>query len=334
VFAELEELLGDQLAREGNFVVESTVDLAMQATAEAALEAEINNTGTALGYSEGAIATLDASSGEVLALVGGVNYQQSQFNRATQALRQPGSTFKVFAYAAALNQGISVGSTYSCNDMEWMGQLFEGCRGGRGGSMDMYTGMALSENVVALRVAQQAGLDNTVRTAQRMGIRSELAAVPGLVLGQSEVNLLELTGAYGVLANQGIRNRPHTIRRILDSSDCVDVNDPDTCRVIYEFGQSSEANLQVLEPQIANTMTSLLQGVITNGTGTSAALGYGEAGKTGTTNDRVDLWFVGYIPSQALVTGIWLGNDDNTPTSGSSANAAQLWRNYMGQILP
>ncbi|PSB19781.1 penicillin-binding protein [filamentous cyanobacterium CCP2] len=334
VFAELEDLLGDQLAREGNFIVESTVDLGMQATAEAALENEVAGTGLVLGYSEGAIVTLDASTGEVLALVGGINYQQSQFNRATQALRQPGSTFKVFAYTAALNQGISAGSTYSCDSMDWMGQIFEGCRAGRGGSMDMYTGMALSENVVALRIAQQAGLDNVVRMAQRMGIRSDLAPVPGLVLGQSEVNLLEVTGAYGVLANQGVRNRPHTISRILDSSDCEDVNNPDTCRVIYEFGQSSESNLQVLDPQVANTITSMLQGVIRSGTGGSAALGYGEAGKTGTTNDSVDLWFVGYIPSQALVTGVWLGNDDNTPTSGSSANAAQLWRSYMGQILP
>ncbi|WP_416669997.1 transglycosylase domain-containing protein [Egbenema bharatensis] len=334
VLAELEDLLGDQLAREGNFIVESTVNLGMQAAAEAALEAEVAGTGSVLGYSEGAIATLDASTGEVLALVGGVNYQQSQFNRATQALRQPGSTFKVFAYAAALNQGIPSGSSYSCDSMSWMGQTFEGCRSGRSGSLDMYTSLALSENVVALRIAQQAGLDNMVRMAQRLGIRSELAPVPGLVLGQSEVNLLELTGAYGVMANRGVRNRPHTISRILDSSDCTDVNEPDTCRTIYEFGQSSEANLPVLDPGVADTMTSLLQGVIRSGTGGGAALGYGEAGKTGTNVDNADLWFVGYIPSQTLVTGVWLGNDDNTPTSGSSGNAALLWRNYMGQILP
>jgi 1A family penicillin-binding protein len=332
VFAELEDLLGEQLAQEGNFIVESTVDLGVQTRAEASLQAGVSTTGAALGISQGALVTLDFSNGEVLALVGGVDFQQSQFNRATQALRQPGSAFKVFAYAAALEQGISPSTSFSCAPLNWAGQSFAGCRSG-GGSLDMYTGLALSENVVALRIAQTVGLDRMVQMAQRMGIQSELNPVPGLVLGQSEVNVLELTGAYSVLANNGIRNRPHTIRRILDSSDCTDINDRNTCRVIYEFGQNGESGVQAIAPGVANTMTTLLREVVRNGTGQAATLGLGEAGKTGTTNDNVDSWFIGYIPSQTLVTGIWLGNDDPVSTAGGSGVAAQLWQDYMSQVV-
>ncbi|MGH8001195.1 MAG: penicillin-binding transpeptidase domain-containing protein, partial [Brasilonema sp.] len=124
----------------------------------------------------------------------------------------------------------------------------------------------------------------------------------------------------------------HAISRILDSSDCRDQNDPETCRVMYSYDQDPDANKSVLSINIANTMTRLLRGVITNGTGRSAAIGQGEAGKTGTTDKNVDLWFIGFIPNRRLVTGIWLGNDNNAPTSGSSAQAAQLWGSYMGKI--
>jgi membrane peptidoglycan carboxypeptidase len=166
-----------------------------------------------------------------------------------------------------------------------------------------------------------------------MGITTKLEAVPGLILGQNEVTLIELTGAYSILANQGIRNRPHTINRILDSSDCQNFDDYHTCRVIYDSQKDAETNQPILSAEVAATMTSLLQGVVQSGTGRSAALGLGEAGKTGTTNDSVDLWFVGYIPGQALTTGIWFGNDDNSPTSGSSGDAAQLWGDYMRRIV-
>ncbi len=332
VFAEIESLLGEQLAQEGNFIVESSLDLEIQEAAEAALQDAVATTGAAKGFSQGALVTLDSGTGEVLAMVGGVDFSESQFNRATQAYRQPGSTFKTFAYTAAIEQGIAPGSTYSCAPLNWEGQSFEGCRSGDGG-LDMYSGMARSENVVALRIAEAVGLNHVVQTARRMGITANLDPVPGMVLGQNEVTLLELTGAYGVLANQGVRNRPHTINRILDSSDCQDFDDPRTCRVIYDATQNAEVNVPVLEPQVADTMTALLQGVVQAGTGRNGYLGYGEAGKTGTTNDYVDLWFVGYVPSHALVTGIWYGNDDNLPTSGASADAAQLWGDYMRRVV-
>jgi membrane peptidoglycan carboxypeptidase len=333
VFAELEELLGEQLAREGNFIVETSLDPAIQTESEKALQNAVQNAGTQFGFSQGAIVTLDSRTGEILAMTGGVDYRESQFNRATQALRQPGSTFKVFAYSAALDRGVSPGQTFSCAPLSWSGQSYSGCERSSG-AIDMYQAMAQSENSVALRIAREAGLDRVVQMARRLGIQSDLKAVPGLVLGQSEVTVLELTGAFGAIANRGVRNRPHGIQRIFDSSDCSDRDDLSTCRVIYDYQSDRTANADVLSGEVSDTLTVLLQGVIQGGTGRNASLGLDEAGKTGTTNDNVDLWFVGYVPSQELVTGVWLGNDDNSPTAGSSAQAAQLWRDYMRQILP
>jgi membrane peptidoglycan carboxypeptidase len=332
VYADLETLLGVEVAKEGNFIVETGIDLQIQAAAESALRNGVDSTGANAGFSQGAIVTLDAKTGEVLALVGGVDYKKSQFNRATQALRQPGSTFKVFAYTAALQQGIGPGTAFSCAPLNWEGQYFEGCRSG-GGSLDMYTGISQSENAIALRVAQEVGLDRVIQMAKRMGVKSDLKAVPGVVLGQSEVTVLEMTGAFGVLADGGVRNYPRTIRRILDGGDCQDRANPKSCRVIYSFEQDGEQRQTVINPEVAATMTELLRGVVTGGTGRNAAIGLGEVGKTGTTNDNVDLWFIGYLPNQGLVTGVWLGNDDNTPTYGSSAQAAQVWGNYMSRVV-
>ncbi|MDB9528891.1 transglycosylase domain-containing protein [Oscillatoria sp. CS-180] len=332
IFQELEAVLGEGLAREGNFIVEATLDLDMQADAENALTSDVLSNGAGLNYSQGAVVTLDSQSSEIRAYVGGVDYQTSQFDRVSQALRQPGSTFKVFAYAAALEDDISPGQSFGCDGLNWRGQFFEGCRSG-GSPLDMYSGLALSENVVALRIAQEVGLDSVVRQAQRMGIESDLNPAPGLVLGESEVTPLELTGAFGAIANEGIWNPPHGIRRVLDSSDCTDPNDANSCRIIYEFGQTGNTNQQVISPDVAQTLTNLMQGVVQGGTGGNAYLGLGEAGKTGTTNDNRDLWFVGFVPSQDLVTGVWLGNDDNTPTDGSSGQAAELWGNYMDEVV-
>jgi membrane peptidoglycan carboxypeptidase len=142
-----------------------------------------------------------------------------------------------------------------------------------------------------------------------------------------------MTGAFGALANRGVLNRPHAIKRILDSSNCKDFKNRQTCRVIYSDKQDSGMNRPVLQPAVADTMTEMLQGVVQGGTGRAAALGLGEAGKTGTTNDNVDLWFIGYIPSRQLVTGIWLGNDKPSPTSGGSGQAAQLWSTYMRKLV-
>lgn len=236
----------------------------------------------------------------------------------------------MFAYAAALEQGVSPSQAYSCDSLFWEGQEFAGCRSG-GGALDMYAGMARSENVVALRIAEQAGLGSTIEIARRLGIESELKPTPGLVLGESEVTPLEITGSFAAIANNGVWNRPHGIVKVLDSSDCANLQDLSTCHVIYEFGQAADAQIEAIPTEVANTLVGLLQGVVQGGTGRNAFLGVGEGGKTGTTNDNRDLWFIGFVPGENLTTGIWLGNDDNTPTSGSSGQAAAVWGRYMQQ---
>ncbi|MBW4557614.1 MAG: transglycosylase domain-containing protein [Trichormus sp. ATA11-4-KO1] len=332
VFQELESILGEGAAREGNYIIETQLDPGIQAQAETSLRNSVSNAGSTLRFSQGAIVTLDSRSGSILSMVGGTDFRSSQFNRAVQAQRQPGSTFKVFAYAAALEQGIPASKTYSCAAFPWQGFTYRPCRTGANNFLNMTTGLALSENPIALRIAQDVGLNRVVAMAKRMGVKSSLEAVPGLVLGQSVVNVLEMTGAFGAISNRGVWNPPHAISRILDSGDCSDRNDFKTCRVIYSFDQNREANKRVLPAGVADEMTRMMRQVVTNGTGRAAAIGLGEAGKTGTTDKNVDLWYIGFIPNRRLVTGIWLGNDNNSPTSGSSAQAAQLWGSYMRQI--
>jgi penicillin-binding protein 1A len=332
VFDELEHLLGKDLAQEGNFIVETALDPNIQTKAEAAIRDGIDGEGSTYGFSQGSLITMDFEAGEILALVGGKDYKQSQFNRATQALRQPGSTFKLFAYTAALEQGISPSATFSCAPLDWDGQSFGGCVSG-GVALNLYDGVARSENPIALRVGQTVGLAKVIQTARKMGVESKLQAVPGLVLGQSETTLLEMTQAYSVIANQGQKRPPLAIRKILDAGDCQRPTVFNTCRPIYDRNDKHNQGTRAISPEIAQTMTELLRGVVRSGTGRGAALGLDEAGKTGTTNDNRDLWFIGFVPSQKLLTGIWLGNDNNDPTAGSSAQAASLWGKYMRGIV-
>ncbi|WP_309738429.1 transglycosylase domain-containing protein [Chamaesiphon sp. OTE_20_metabat_361] len=330
VFQELQEILGVETAKEGNFAIETGVDLKMQAKAESALRQNIAAAGGSYRFSQGGILSLDSSTGIVKAMVGGLDYQKSQFNRAVDAQRQPGSTFKLFGYAAAIEDGISPGKTYSCDPLSWGGRTFPACNHGASGSVNMYTGFTLSENPTALRVARDVGLDKTIETAKKMGVKSQLDPVPALILGQSVVNMLEITGAYGAVANRGIWHQPRVIKRVYDTSNC-DLKQVRNCRLIYDYAKDTPSK-RVLTTGTTDTLTTMMRGVVTGGTGKNAAIGLGEAGKTGTTNDNVDLWFIGFIPDRKVVTGVWLGNDNNSPTNGSSAQAAQLWGNYMGSV--
>ena len=334
VLDELQTLLGSDVAKEGNFIVETALDPQLQEQAESALDYSITNDGDRLGYSQGAVVTLDSRNGNILALVGGVNYEQSQFNRVVQAKRQPGSTFKIFAYAAALEQGIDPDTEYSCAPLSWRGQQYRGCERSSG-DIDMYRGLAQSENVTALRVAQDVGLKRVIDVAKRLGVASPLTEAPGLVIGQSETNVLEMTGAYATIANDGIWNKPHAINRILDGSDCQDSGDRNTCREIYVFEDDEETYRDVISQDVTNKLTDMLQEAVEDGTGKVAYIDEGEAGKTGTTDNNVDLWFIGYVPKRDYdyITGVWLGNDDNSPTRGSSYQAASLWGRYMKQAV-
>lgn len=329
VMEEMTRILGTDVAREGNFIVETSLDVALQEQAEATVAESWADSENRFGFAQGALVTLNSSNGEILAMVGGKDYTQSQFNRVTQAQRQPGSTFKVFAYGAALEQGISPDKIYSCDPVTWQGQNYRACERSEG-DIDMYRALAMSENAVALRVAQDVGLDSVIEFAQRLGIKSPLTKAPGLVLGQSEVNLLEITGAYGAIANQGKWHLPHAIRRILDGNDCVDTSQVESCRQIYSFADQPNTETQAISGAIARQLTFMMQQVVTEGTGKAAYVGRGEAGKTGTTDRNVDLWYIGYLPDANLVTGIWLGNDDNSSTWGSSSQAAAIWGLYHG----
>ena len=332
VWDELSALLGTDVAQEGNFIVETALNTTMQKAAELSLRNSVSEEGSRLGYSQGALVTLDSETGEIVALVGGVDYNESQFNRVTQAKRQPGSTFKIFAFAAAIERGISRNKEYSCDSVSWKGQQYRGCERSSG-DIDLDEGLAQSENAIALRVAQDVGLNRVTDMARRFGIESPLTEAPGLVLGQSEVSVLEITGSYAALANDGVWNRPHAIKRILDGGDCTNYDDFNTCREIYSFDDRSGNRQEAVSKDVARTMTKMLRKAVKDGTGRAAKLGEGEAGKTGTTDNNVDLWFIGYVPEIDYVTGIWLGNDDNSPTNGSSWQAATLWGKYMSEFV-
>jgi membrane peptidoglycan carboxypeptidase len=328
VFDELQELLGDNFAREGNLIVETNLDIAMQKASDEALRDAVARDGGTYGFSQGAIVTINSRDGSLLAMTGGVDYKVSQFNRAAQALRQSGSTFKLFSYAAAVDRGISPSTAYSCNAFSGI----IGCRNGGSGMIDMYRGFALSENVVAVRVAESAGFDNVVKMAKNLGITAKLDETSNMVLGGNEVKILEMAGAYATVVNEGKYIKPHAIKRILDSADCQNPKDRKTCRVIFEASTFIKPR-QAIDAGVANTMVEMMRGVVQYGTGRVAAIPQAAVvGKTGTTDEGRDLWFVGAVPSRDLVTAVWLGNDQGV-TNGSSAVAAQVWGSYMRQAV-
>ncbi len=317
---DLDALLGPDVAAEGNFLVETHLDPLLQEVVERRLRELLASTAPAV--SEGAVVVLDSRSGGVLAIAGGRDYRRSQFNRASMALRQPGSTFKLFTYLAALEKGLRPGDTVSCAPLDWGGQAFASACGGR---LSLSSAFAASSNTAALRLAKRVGLDAVVQKARDLGISTPLDPVPGLALGQSEVRLIELTAAYAAIANNGVWHAPRTVRRLTDAETCGGL---ESSRCRSRKGASERPispARRVTAAATAQQMQGLLRGVVRAGTGGAASLGGEEGGKTGTTNEGRDLLFVGYEPRRHWVIGIWLGNDDNRPTGSSSALAAGLW---------
>jgi membrane peptidoglycan carboxypeptidase len=322
--------VGRSVAAEGNFLIDTHLDPGLQERVERLLRRRLDGS-RSLGVSEGAVVVLDAGSGGILALAGGRDYQQSQFNRATMALRQPGSTFKLFPYLVALERGATPGDPVECGALRWRGQTFTSdCSG----SLTLVSAFARSSNTAALRLAQRVGLEAVVQKARDLGITSPLDPVPGLALGQSEVTLLELTAAYAAIANDGTWLPPTTIRKVVDGETCRG-EEPDECRRQAEAGgratpaPAAPAGRQAVTRETARRMQQLMRAVVRSGTGTAASLGGQEGGKTGTTNENRDLLFVGYDADRNRVIGIWLGNDDNSPTGATSALAAGLWGEIM-----
>ena len=311
---DLEALLGAEVAAEGNFLVSTHLDPLLQQVVERRLQNTLNRRA---GPSQGAVVVLDSRNGGILAIAGGRDYSQSQYNRASMALRQPGSTFKLFPYLAALELGLKSTDGVACGPLEWGGQVFpSGC----GGSLSLHAAFASSSNTAALRLARRVGLDRVVDIARRLGISSRLEPVPGLALGQAEVHLIELTAAYGAVANNGVWHAPSTIRQLIDA----ERKRSKTNGELHKHQQR-----RVLSQAHAEQMQTMLRAVVRSGTGRAARLGGAEGGKTGTTNDGRDLLFIGYEPSRHWVAGVWLGHDDNRPTGASSALAAELW----GEII-
>jgi penicillin-binding protein 1A len=315
----LPELVSKEELELGGLTVETTLNLKWQKLAQEKINYAIRNYGPYEGFEQAALASVDPRNGEIRALIGGNDFGKSQFNRATQAQRQPGSTFKAFVYSAAIAAGFSPYRGYI--DGKYVVDGYEPHNYGKTyrGSVSMKDALTSSINIVAVKTLVDVGFEPVVQLAEKMGIQSKLLSAYSLALGTSEVNLLELTSAYGTLANKGEHIEVHGITRIYDRFG----------KLIYEAKIKPE---RALDADSASIMTWMLEGVVTEGTGRNAYLpNRPVAGKTGTSEKRRDLWFVGYIPQ--AVTGVWLGNDDSSPTGGQSSTAALTWYNFMVEAV-
>ncbi len=311
---QLPKYVSKEKLEEGGLTVETTLNPKWQKAADQIVLNAVKNYGPYEGFTQGALVAIDPKTGEIRAMVGGTDFKQSQFNRATQAQRQPGSSFKTLVYATAIAAGFSPYDGYM--DATYMidGYKPENYSRKHYGWMSMRDALARSNNVIAVKVLVDVGFDPTIKMAKDLGIKSKLIPAYSLALGSAEVNLLELTNAYGTLANQGRYIEAHGIRKIIDRQG----------KVIYDAEFKPK---QAIDAGSAAIITWMLRGVISGGTGQVAALDRPAAGKTGTSENSRDLWFVGYIPQ--LVTGVWLGNDDNAPTWSASTTAASVWRDFM-----
>ena len=315
-------------AATGNYAVVSTISPPLQQLAQDQLRRFLEGPAASVGLTQGALITVNTSTGEILAYVGGGDYSRSSFDRV-QALRQPGSTFKLFPFLAALARGVSPLEPISCAPLGYVA----GCRHGSG-STSLADGLAFSENVVALRLAERAGLGEVVKLARRLGITTPLEADFNTMLGGRETYLYEMARAYAVVANGGRSVPMHGVSRIYDLGICQSIKSLERCPQRGVTVPIGERPQQLLSPELAASMDQLLAGVVQRGTGRPAALVADARGKTGTTNDGVDVLFIGYSPSAQLLTAIWMGNDDNRPAQAASgALVAELWGRYMQQAL-
>ncbi|MGB9461399.1 MAG: penicillin-binding transpeptidase domain-containing protein, partial [Candidatus Acidiferrum sp.] len=274
-----------------------------------------------------ALLAIDNSTGEIKAMVGGYSFEDSKFNRATQAYRQVGSSFKVYLYADALEKGaspfdtvsdtpftaISGGQPYSPHNYD---EKFEG-------TITLRRALADSRNVPAVKLAEKVGINSVVDMARRFGITTPLPPYLPLVLGAADMRLIEHVSAFTVFPDDGIRIDPHMIRRVTS----------------YDGALLEEAHPEVhdvVSPEVARTMTAMLEEVIKFGTGVQAkALGRPTAGKTGTTQDYTDAWFMGFTPQ--LTCGVWVGYDDKQISLGKKETGARaalpIWLEFMKAAL-
>jgi len=309
----LPDFIGNQ---QGEIIVKTTIDPELQAMAQKALTINIKAAGKDRKVGQGAIVAL-SPDGKVRAMVGGTDYKKSQFNRAAQAYRQPGSAFKLFVYLAAMEKGytpeyMAIDEEITIDDWSpknWDEKYI--------GDVSLRNALAKSINTVAVGIAQKIGINEVIHAARKLGITSDMNKDLTSALGTSEVTLLELTGAYAHLANFGNSVWVHGIEEIKKSDGSV----------IYK--RMPPEQRRVISHQATAHMNDMLLNVVESGTGKQSRIKLQSAGKTGTSQDSRDAWFIGY--TNDLVTGVWVGNDDNTPMHkvGGGGTPAVIWKDFM-----
>jgi penicillin-binding protein 1A len=300
-----------------DIVVETTIDPALQGTAEQALVDALNQKGDKLNIEQGALVAM-TPDGVVRALVGGRNYGDSQFNRAIDARRQPGSAFKPFVYLTALEHGLTPDTVRDDAPISVNGWKPEDFERQYLGPVTLTQALANSLNTVSVRLTLELGPDAVVRTAYRLGIASQLEPNASIALGTSEVSPLELVSAYATFANGGLAISPHVVERIRTADG----------HTLYD--RSAEPLGRIVDARYVAMMNTMMHETLVSGTARGANLpGWQAAGKTGTTEDFRDAWFIGY--TSHLVTGVWLGNDDNSPTRRAVGGGlpVDIWSRFM-----
>jgi penicillin-binding protein 1A len=300
-----------------DIVVRTTIDQKLQVLAEDALGRELDQKGPKANVSQGALVSM-TPDGAVRALIGGRSYADSQFNRAVTARRQPGSAFKAFVFLTALEHGLTPDTVREDAPINVHGWKPENYEHGYMGPVTLTRALALSLNTVSVRLTLEMTPQAVIRTAYRLGIASKLEPNASIALGTSEVSPLELTGAYATFANGGYAVAPHVIDSIATSNG----------KLLYAHPQTQLG--RVVDPRYVAMMNSMMAQTLAIGTARKAALpGWPAAGKTGTSQDFRDAWFIGYTAH--LVTGVWLGNDDGTPTKHVTGGSlpVEIWSDFM-----
>lgn len=303
-----------------DLTVATTLDPRLQRIAENIVERRLEIAGKARNIQQAALIAL-RPDGAILAMVGGRDYDQSQFNRVTQARRQPGSLFKAFVYLTALRKGYTPDSVLVDQPVR-IGDWEPDNYGDRYlGPVTLRTAFAHSLNSVAVQLGQAVGIPAVIDTAKQFGIRSEIPAVPSVALGSGAVTPLEMTRAFAAIATNAAGVDSYSVRSIGDDG-----------KVVYT--RPAEAKGTIDTPAVHAEMLDLLSSVVRGGTGTAARLDRPVGGKTGTSEDYRDAWFVGFTSD--LVVGVWVGNDDNSPMNGVVGGSvpAAIWHDFVGAAEP
>jgi penicillin-binding protein 1A len=312
------EVLDDLVGQiDQDITVETSIDPKLQSIAEASVIDELAAKSVKFNVSQGALVAM-TPDGAVRAMVGGRNYAESQYNRAVTAKRQPGSSFKPFVYLTAIEAGLTPDTIRQDAPLNIKGWKPENYEHQYLGSVTLTQALSMSLNTVAIRLGLEVGPASVVRTAHRLGIASKLEANASIALGTSEVSLTELVGAYVPFANGGQGITPHVVLKIRTAAG----------KILY--AHASDQLGQVIDPRNVAMMNTMMQETLISGTAHKAELpGWMAAGKTGTSQDFRDAWFIGYTSN--LVTGVWLGNDDNSPTKKATGGGlpVEIWSRFM-----